>query len=77
MDYCIVYGMFFGVVRSQVFILYFDDVDVVIFKVNNDKYDNFLLMQQILGFKYFVVWKINFLVFRVYLYYVLVIEVNI
>ena len=76
MDYRIVYGTLLGAVRSQAFIPYSDDVDVAIHKADNDRYDNFLLMQEILGPKYFVAWKTNPPVSRVYPQYAPTIEVN-
>lgn len=76
MDYRIVYGTLLGAVRSQAFIPYSDDVDVAIHKADNDRYDNFLLMQQILGPRYFVAWKTNPPVSRVYPHYAPVIEVS-
>ena len=75
-DYRIVYGTLLGAVRSQAFIPYSDDVDVAVHKADNDRYDNFLLMQQILGPRYFVAWKTNPPVSRVYPHYVPTIEVN-
>ena len=75
-DYRIVYGTLLGAVRSQAFIPYSDDVDVAIHKADNDRYDNFLLMQQILGPRYFVAWKTNPPVSRVYPHYAPTIEVN-
>lgn len=76
MDYRIVYGTLLGAVRSQAFIPYSDDVDVAIHKADNDRYDSFLLMQQILGPKYFVAWKTNPPVSRVYPHYAPTIAVN-
>ncbi len=66
MKYRIVYGTLLGAVRSQAFIPYSDDVDVAIHKADNNRYDSFLLMQQILGPRYFVAWKTNPPVTRVY-----------
>ena len=76
MDYRIVYGTLLGAVRSQAFIPYSDDVDVAIHKADNDRYDNFLLIQRILGPKYFVAWKTNPPVSRVYPHYTPTIKVN-
>ncbi len=66
MEYRIVYGTLLGAVRSQAFIPYSDDVDVAIHKADNDRYDSFLLIQQFLGRRYFVAWKTNPPVTRVY-----------
>jgi len=76
MDYRIVYGTLLGAVRSQAFIPYSDDVDVAIHKADNDRYESFLLMQQILGPKYFVAWKTNPPVSRVYPHYAPMTAVN-
>ena len=76
MDYRVVYGTLLGAVRSQAFIPYSDDVDVAIHKADNDRYDNFLLIQQILGPRYFVAWKTNPPVSRVYPHYAPMIAVN-
>lgn len=65
-DYRVVYGTLLGAVRSQAFIPYSDDVDVAIHKADNDRYINFRLMQHILGPRYFVAWKTNPPVTRVY-----------
>ena len=76
MDYRIVYGTLLGAVRSEAFIPYSDDVDAAIHKADNDRYDNFLLMQEILGPKYFVAWKTNPPVSRVYPHYATMIAVD-
>ncbi|KAJ7356353.1 hypothetical protein OS493_025462 [Desmophyllum pertusum] len=67
-EYRIAYAtaLLLGAVRSQTSIPYTEDVDVVIRKADNDRYASFWLMQQILGPRYFVAWKTNPPVSRVY-----------
>lgn len=76
MEYRIVYGTLLGAVRSQAFIPYSDDVDVAIHKADNDRYESFLLMQRILGPRYFVAWKTNPPVTRVYPHFTPTVKVN-
>ncbi|KAJ7356356.1 hypothetical protein OS493_025465 [Desmophyllum pertusum] len=75
-EYRIVYGTLLGAVRSQAFIPYSDDVDVAIHKADNDRYASFWLMQQILGPRYFVAWKTNPPVSRVYPHFAPTVAVN-
>ena len=75
-EYRVVYGTLLGAVRSQSMVPYSDDVDLAIHKADNDQYEKFQLVQRILGSRYFVAWKANPPVTRVFAHYAPTVAIN-